>query len=246
MGGAGGFRHVVRRRTHPTCRIDAHAACLDGVTRVFGQQPALVRVRLVVRPGEVVLLRGTNGSGKSTLLRVLATAVTPTHGRGCVFGHDLVTDRRDVRRLTELVGHQTRLYGDLSAAENLRFVARMHHADPALVPAVLEQVGLLEVADERTRGFSQGMRQRLAMARTLVRAPSLLLLDEPYAGLDDQAGSLVHALVAATIRRGGAAVLASHDDLVGFAADRTVTLAAGETVAVPQPSLLSAAPGGLT
>ena len=104
----------------PTPRTEtgtAPAISLTGVTRVFGSQPAIVGVRLEVGRGEVVLLRGANGAGKSTLLRVLATALSPTYGGGAVLGFDLVSERDEIRRRTELLTHRTRLYEELTAAE---------------------------------------------------------------------------------------------------------------------------------
>ena len=92
---------------------------LSSVTRVFGLVPGLVRVDLAVERGEMLLVRGPNGAGKSTLLRVIATAVSPTYGSGSVLGYDLVRERDQIRRRTELLGHRTRLYEDLSAEENL-------------------------------------------------------------------------------------------------------------------------------
>jgi ABC-type multidrug transport system ATPase subunit len=93
-----------------------------------------------------------------------------------------VREREAIRRRTELVGHRTRLYEDLTALENLRFVATLFDVDPAAAAPALDRVGLAHVSGERVRGFSQGMRQRVAVARAIMRSPELLLLDEPYAG----------------------------------------------------------------
>src|SRR5205823_5807439 len=139
----------------------APAVALVGVTRMFGVIPGVVRVDLTVEPGEVVLIRGPNGAGKSTLLRIVATALSPTYGAGTVHGFDLLRGREEIRRRTELLGHRTRLYEDLTAAENLRFACVMHDVPPGGIPEALQQVGLADVAAERVRGFSQGMRQRL-------------------------------------------------------------------------------------
>jgi ABC-type multidrug transport system ATPase subunit len=178
---------------------------------VFGVVPAVVRIDLTVHRGEAVLLRGPNGAGKSTLLRILATAISPTYGSGDVLGFDLLRDRDEIRKRTELLGHRTRLYEDLTAAENLRFACSLYGLDPALVPDALERVGLSEVAAERVRGFSQGMRQRLAVGRAVMRTPDLLLLDEPYAGLDAEAREAVDRLVRETREDGRTVLLATHD-----------------------------------
>src|SRR4051794_8481604 len=165
-------------------RASSTAVSLRGVTRAFDGMTAISQVHLEVGAGETVWLRGPNGSGKSTLLRVVATALSPTFGSGSVLGHDLVTGRTAIRRRTELLGHRLRMYGELTAAENLRFVATLHGQAYVGVAAALAQVGLDDVADVRVASFSQGMRQRLALARCHVRGADLLLLDEPWAGLD--------------------------------------------------------------
>jgi heme exporter protein A len=229
----------------PTPRTEtdrAPAISLNGVTRVFGSQPAIVGVRLVVGRGEVVLLRGANGAGKSTLLRVLATALSPTYGGGVVLGFDLVRERDEIRRRTELLTHRTRLYEELTAAENLRFTCALHGIDPGLVPAALERVGLAGTADERVGGFSQGMRQRLAIARTMLRQAELLLLDEPYAGLDGHAREVVDEAVLGARDTGRTVVLATHEATRAGLATRTVLIEAGRLRPHPVPQARSAVP----
>jgi ABC-type multidrug transport system ATPase subunit len=206
------------------------------VTRVFGLAPALVRVDLRIERGETVLIRGPNGAGKSTLLRIIATALSPTYGSGSVLGFDLIRGREQIRRRVELVGHRTRLYEDLTAAENLRFACALFALDPSSVPAALERVGLEDVAGERVRGFSKGMRQRVAVARALLRRPELLLLDEPYAGLDMAAKDVVDEAVLATQRDGRTAVLATHDPTKGGMAGRTLVMDAGRLIRNGRPS----------
>jgi heme ABC exporter ATP-binding subunit CcmA len=194
---------------------------------VFGVVPGIVRVDLRVERGEVLLVRGPNGAGKSTLLRVIATALSPTYGSGSVLGYDFVRDRTEIRRRVELLGHRTRLYEDLTAAENLRFAATLHGIDPGGVEAALERVGLSDAADERVHGFSQGMRQRVAVARTLLRRQEVLLLDEPYAGLDEEAKALVDDVIEGAMAEGRTVLLATHDPARGGMAGRTVAMEAG-------------------
>ena len=203
------------------------AVLLSGVTRVFGVTPALVRADLRIERGEMVLLRGPNGAGKSTLLRIIATAAAPTYGSGSVLGFDLVRRRDEIRRRTELLGHRTRLYEDLTATENLRFVCAMHGIDGATVPAALGRVGLEDAARERVRMFSNGMRQRLALARLILRRAELLLLDEPYAGLDAGGKTLVDELVAEAHSERRTVVLATHDETRGGLAGRMILVDAG-------------------
>jgi heme exporter protein A len=216
------------------------AVRLTNVTRVFGVTPALVRVDLRVERGETVLLRGSNGAGKSTLLKVIATLLSPTYGSGTVLGFDLTGERQDVRARTELLGHRTRLYEDLTAVENLRFACRLFGADPTGIPEAMERVDLADVAGDRVRTYSQGMRQRVAVARAILRRPDLLLLDEPYAGLDTAAREVVDDLVRATRERGGTALLATHEPSRGAVADRTLLMEEGRLL--PEAPALRADP----
>ena len=220
-------------RTLPRPSTTSHAAAVDlrGVTRLFGAAPAIVRVDLSIEPGEAVVLRGANGAGKSTLLRIVATALSPTYGEGTIVGFDLLTQRDEIRRRCELLGHRTRLYEDLSARENLRLHADLLGAERRLVEDALERVELTGVADERVRGFSQGMRQRVAVARTLVRDPELLLLDEPTTGLDAAARDVVEAMMLDTARAGRTVLIATHREVPAGMAHRIVEMAEGRIVA---------------
>jgi ABC-type multidrug transport system ATPase subunit len=218
---------------------DAPAVSLSGVTRVFGVAPAVVRIDLSVDRAEILLVRGPNGAGKSTLLRLVATAISPTYGGGSVLGFDLLRDRDEIRRRVEFLGHRTRLYEDLTPLENLRFACTIHGVDPTRVPAALERVGLLDVAGEQVRGISQGMRQRVAVARALLRSPELLLLDEPYAGLDADARDLVDDVVREARASGRTAMLATHDVSRSGIATRTLFMEGGRIltsdIAGPEP-----------
>jgi heme ABC exporter ATP-binding subunit CcmA len=205
----------------------APAVVLTNVTRVFGVTPALVRVDLRVERGEAVLVRGSNGAGKSTLLRVIATLLSPTYGAGRILGFDLHRDRMDIRSHIELLGHRTRLYEDLTATENLRFAARLFGFEPSAITGALERVGLADAAGERVRTYSQGMRQRVAVARAILRAPDLLLMDEPYAGLDTGAREAVDDLARETRGRGGTVMLATHEPTRGSIAGRTLFMQDG-------------------
>jgi ABC-type multidrug transport system ATPase subunit len=204
---------------------------LHGVTRVFDGLPAVTQVRLAVPAGETLWLCGGNGSGKSTLLRLIATALSPTFGGGSVLGFDLLRDREEIRARLEWLGHQPRLYGDLTARENLEFVARLCGLSRARVMPALERVGLDEVAGVRVAGFSQGMRQRLAIARCLMRDPEVVLLDEPYAGLDASARVLVDELLSDAAHHRRTVMIASHEAPPADAVDRRVFLDSGRVVA---------------
>lgn len=183
-----------------------------GVERRFGRRRVLKDVTFDLAAGGFLLLLGPNGAGKTTLLRMLATLLTPSAGSVRVCGLDAREQAAEVRRAVGLVGHSPLLYGDLTARENLRFYARMYLlADmPGLVDEALERVGLGLRADDPTRTFSRGMRQRLALARALLHRPRVLLLDEPYAGLDTRAAALLDRIL--DERAGSASVvLVTHD-----------------------------------
>ena len=207
--------------------MTSDAVGLRGVTRVFDGVPAVSQVSLEVAAGERLWLCGGNGSGKSTLLRIIATALSPTFGTGSVLGLDLQRERDLIRGRVELLGHQSRFYGELTAIENLRFVCRMYGVDPGRVFPALERVGLDEVAGVRTASFSQGMRQRLALARCLMRDPEIILLDEPYAGLDAEARVLVDDLLTDAALRGRTVMIASHEPPPTAAVSRSLRLEAG-------------------
>jgi heme exporter protein A len=231
-------------RNAPPGGSSAPAVRLSGVTRIFGVTPALVRAELGVARGEVLLVRGPNGAGKSTLLRVIATVLSPTYGSGSVFGFDLVRERAEIRSRMELIGHRTRLYEDLTGRENLRFWCRLYGIDGAPVDEVLERVELGHDADARVAGYSQGMRQRVAVARALLRGAELLLLDEPYAGLDDAAKAVVDDLITETNAQGGTVILATHDRTRGGDASRTIYVDGGRIVPDPtDPKLARPASG---
>jgi heme exporter protein A len=203
------------------------AVALSRVTRLFDGLAAISQVDLDVAAGETLWLRGSNGSGKSTLLRVIATAISPTYGGGTVLGHDLTRGRAAIRAGTELVGHRTRLYDELTATENLRFACDLHGVDARGSADALDRVGLSDVADVRAGHFSQGMRQRLVLARCLVRAPRLVLLDEPYAGLDPDARIVVDDLLAGARQQGRTVLIASHEPPPDRFVDRTVRMDGG-------------------
>jgi heme ABC exporter ATP-binding subunit CcmA len=213
----------------PSTRTDAPAVDLVGITRLFGAVPAVVRADLHIERGETVVLRGPNGAGKTTLLRIVATAISPTYGRGTVLGFDLGRQREEIRTRAELMSHRTRLYDDLTAAENLTFWCRLLGIE-ATVDEALDRVGLLEVGAERVRGFSQGMRQRLAIARTILRRPELLLLDEPYTGLDAEARHAVDDLVRRAANEGRTAVVATHHPVPAAIAHRELHVDGGRIV----------------
>jgi ABC-type multidrug transport system ATPase subunit len=197
---------------------------------LFDGLAAVSQVSLEVAQGETVWLRGWNGSGKTTLLRLIATAISPTFGGGSVLGFDLRTKRSAIRARTDLLSHETRLYPDLTAVENLRFACSLYDIDSRLAEPALERVGLEEVAAVRVARFSQGMRQRLALARCLMRGPALILLDEPYAALDVEARVVVDGLLATAQAGGQTVVVASHEAPPAHLIDREVMMDGGRVI----------------
>jgi heme exporter protein A len=224
--------HLATRRA-PVTTTQPAAVHLSRVTRLFDGLAAVDLVSLEIASGETVWLRGWNGSGKTTLLRLMATAISPTFGGGRVLGFDLHKQRSAIRARMDLLSHETRLYNDLTATENLHFAARLYGVDGRLVETVLARVGLDEVATVRAGSFSQGMRQRLALARCLMRAPALILLDEPYAGLDVDARVVVDELLAAARSAGQTVVLASHEAPPPQFVDRELLMDSGRLAQAP-------------
>jgi heme ABC exporter ATP-binding subunit CcmA len=222
----------MRTLPRPSVGLQDAAVLLRGVTRLFGSVPAIVRVDLSILRGEAVVLRGPNGAGKSTLLRIVGTALSPTYGGGSVLGFDLATERDEIRRRSELLTHRTRLYEELSARENLLLFADLLGLSRVRVEDALERVGLVDVADERVRSLSAGTRQKVAVARTIVRDPELLLLDEPATGLDDTARVVVDAMILDAAREGRTVVIATHHGIPPELDARVVTMSEGAVVEV--------------
>ena len=193
------------------------------LARLFGRNAALAGVSLRVDAGRTVALLGPNGAGKTTLLRILATAIRPSFGSAAIEGIDVAAAPELIRPRVAYLSHATGLYDDLTADENLRFAASMlgrtHVAEAAR--HALEDVGLAPVARERVRGFSAGMRRRLALGRLLLSSPSLVLLDEPHAALDAEGMALVDRLLGRWHDAGVTVLIASHQ------AERVMKLADG-------------------
>jgi heme ABC exporter ATP-binding subunit CcmA len=204
--------------------------CIRDVRRVFGAQAVLDRVSLDVRRGEAVALLGGNGAGKTTLLRIAATVLRPTAGAVSIAGHDCVRQAEAVRRCVGFVGHGAWVYEDLTADETLRFWTTLY-GRPASAEdraTALATVDLDRAAGARVRTFSAGMKRRLALARLTLARPAALLLDEPFAGLDQRAKKWFEGYLEGFRSAGGAVLMVTHSfgRELGVA-DRIAILAAG-------------------
>lgn len=203
---------------------------LSQITKTYGLNPVLRGVDLVVAEGEFVAVMGPNGAGKSTLMRILTTLVKPTAGQVTVGGWTLPAQAERVRRNLGYISHHPLLYGDLSALENLLFFARLYGLDEpaAYSENALRKVGLFGRRHDPVRTFSRGMTQRLTIARATLHDPAVLLLDEPYTGLDQSAADALDRQLAELHAQGRTIVLITHDVLHGWRlADRVAILNRG-------------------
>jgi len=186
---------------------------LRRLSKYFERFTALDRLDLAIGPGEFVVVLGRNGAGKTTLLRVLALLQQPSEGE--LLFDDRPADKLEpaFRRRLGFVGHETFLYDELTAEENLLFHARLHGLARARerVAEVLAEMGLESRAQSLARTLSRGLKQRLTLARAWLHRPDLLLLDEPATGLDAPTRERMHAWLAGCHRQGRSVVLSSHD-----------------------------------
>jgi len=212
-----------------------------GLRKAFAATPVLRGIDLVVAPGERLALFGANGAGKTTLIRILATLARPSAGSVAVVGCTRGTESAALRRHIGVVTHQTYLYDDLTATENLRFYGRLYDV-PDLATRIAEllaRVGLAGQARGLVRTFSRGMQQRLALARALLHRPGVLLLDEPDTGLDQQAFAVLASIVAGLGEDRPTVILTTHNLERGWLlADRVAILARGRIAfSAPKESL---------
>lgn len=190
-----------------------------GVGKQVGYRDVLGDVSFDLPPGRTVAVFGPNGAGKSTLVRILATLARPTTGEVLWQGQPLHRVAASYRREMGLVGHATYLYPHLTAEENLRLYGRLYGVDGLghRVAEVLALVGLERDAREPVRTFSRGMQQRLAIGRAILHRPKVLLLDEPFTGLDQQGQARLSDVLRGFRAEGGACLMVSHDFVEGLA-----------------------------
>ena len=179
----------------------------------FGLKTVLRGLDFQAQPGEFVALLGPNGAGKTTFLRILSSLSRPSIGEVRIAGFQLPGQAAAVRNRLGVVSHQPLLYGDLTAEENLRFYGRMYSVEnlDARISEVLELVGLEPRRRDLVRNFSRGMQQRLAIGRAVLHDPDVMLFDEPYTGLDQDASSMLDDVLRSVAGKGRTVVMTSHD-----------------------------------
>ena len=210
--------------------FDFNRLIIDDVSRFYGRRRALSHVTLTIEQGQLVGLLGPNGAGKSTLLGVLATLVRPSAGSVQYGDRNSVDGGLDLRRQIGLLSHDLQLYGELTARENLEFFAALFDlSNPAArASEALERAGLGARADDMVLGFSRGMRQRLALERALLHRPRLVLLDEPFTGLDEMSTRALADRLRSLRDDRRIVLIATHDhDIVDGLVDRAVLLRDG-------------------
>lgn len=216
--------------------IDFDAVDIREVSRHYGRRRALHKVSIRCHAGTAVGLLGPNGAGKSTLLGVLATLVRPTSGEVRYGDRTAAAWGDGLRGRIGVLGHDLFLYGDLTARENLEFFGQLYGvADlDARVTAALSAARLVERANDRASAFSRGLRQRLALERALLHAPRLVLLDEPFTGLDDESTALLVARLRDLKASGAIVLMATHDfETADGLVDHAVCLKEGRLLTIP-------------
>jgi heme exporter protein A len=204
------------------------------VTRTFGRRRALNRVSFTAEAGTITALLGHNGAGKSTLLSIAATLLQPTSGSVQYGEHNGNAGSAALRARIGMLGHDLYLYPELSAAENLRFFARIYSLPDVerRVARGLTQANLAERADDVVSGYSRGMRQRLALERALIHDPRLVLLDEPFTGLDEASREALRQRLRLARAAGTIVILTTHDiAAIDELTDASVTLVDGRLAA---------------
>jgi heme exporter protein A len=212
---------------------DGNAIEVKRLIKTYGEHYALRGIDLNVKWGDFLAIFGPNGAGKTTLLKVLATIVKPSSGDVSVAGFNLSEDAVKVRQRIGVVSHQTLLYDDLSAYENLKFYGKMYEVTDLKnrINQLVTQVGLESRLHDPVRTLSRGMQQRLAIARALIHDPPILLLDEPATGLDQQASVMLANIIISTLSRQRAVIMTTHSLEQGAALSNRIMIMADGKIA---------------
>ena len=215
-----------------------------GLSRTFKNLRAVDNISFTVETGEIFGFLGHNGAGKTTSIRMLTGQLQPTAGQAQVAGCDVVTERQRLKPLIGVVSENQNLYERMSGRENLTFAARLYSTGSKRIEEALDQVGLLDRGRDKVQYYSNGMKQRLLIARALLHRPQIVFLDEPSRGLDPVAGRDIRGLVLELSRQGVTVFLTTHymeeaDELCG----RVAFISEGKIVALDTPDNLKVAHG---
>ena len=205
---------------------------INKLSKVFGDNIALRDVDLDIKKGEFITLLGPNGAGKTTLIKIMSTLMGATSGSVTIDGYDIKEEPIEVRKRIGVISHETYLYDDLTAYENLEFYGKMYEIGELdeRISNVVSLAGLQHRLHDRVGTFSRGMKQRLSIARTLLHDPPILFLDEPYTGLDQHAAATFDE-ISSGFAEDKTTVMATHDISRGLEkCDRLVILSSGEIV----------------
>jgi ABC-type multidrug transport system ATPase subunit len=189
-----------------------------GLVKKFGNKTALRNVDIILTEGDSLALFGPNGAGKSTLIQVLCSLMLPTSGSVRIAGYDARRDREALHQIVGLIGHQTFLYPDLTAYENLKFYGAMYGVARIKdrIPEILDLVGLSDYRNDAVQNFSRGMQQRLSIGRAIMHDPMIIFLDEPFTGLDQQGREDFIKLILQFRDQDKTLIMASHDLHLGL------------------------------
>ena len=199
---------------------------VDSLSKRFGRITALKSVSFALAEGDFLAVFGRNGAGKSTLLNIIATLIRSYDGSVTMFGKNLRKSDRTTRRLLGYISHDSYLYGDLTAFENLYFYARLYGVrEPrSAATAMLERLRLETKSGAAARDLSRGMKQRLSLGRSFLHEPRILLLDEPYTGLDETACKTLNDMLSEYVAGGGSVLMTTHDIDRAFSTSTRVSI----------------------
>jgi heme exporter protein A len=213
-----------------------------GLTKKFGNKTALRNIDIFLAEGDSLALFGPNGAGKSTLIQVLCSLLQPTSGSVRVAGYEARRDRQALHQIVGLIGHQTFLYPQLTAYENLKFYGAMYSVERLneRISEVLDLVGLSDHRNDAVQNFSRGMQQRLSIGRAIIHDPTILFLDEPFTGLDQQGRQDFIKLILHFRDQGKTVIMASHQLNLGLElCDLAAILKSGQIVYLQEVARIS-------
>ncbi|MDH7555513.1 MAG: ABC transporter ATP-binding protein [Candidatus Methanosuratincola sp.] len=214
-----------------------NAVELSGITKRYGDLVAVDHVSFEVRGGEIFGFLGPNGAGKTTTIGMLTGIVTPTEGTAKIFGHDIQKEAKEAKRCIGIVWEESNVYPELTAWENLNFSGEIYHVSKrqreAKALELLDKFGLSARKNDKVRGFSKGMKRRVAISMALINSPRLLFLDEPTAGLDVQSSIVIREAIREENRRGTTVFLTTHNiEEANQMCDRIAIINRGKIVAI--------------